>query len=509
MSPTETDETREKEIAKALNRGILSILRGLDVIAANKVEDPEVARDMVAVGMDGLSALVADSINRGALFEREQERLEQHYLKVIADETIGRAYLGLPPTPALQPKDRTVLDDIAAGQAAIADRQAALVAELAQMVGEARAKQGPLFSEASTAYRDELARANGEDDKELGYLLHRTKIFIELIGDKPVTAYTKANLVDFVYEVRHLPPNISKTQADYDIKNVRKYIEMGKKSGDPGLSQSTLINNYLGKVKTILKSGCESVGVPFALEDIKIRIPKDVPLPKQKLLLDYAAMNRLIRAGVETGNFTAAMLPLFGFVSGRRIGQIAWLRREDIFQLNGVWVAAPQSVVKSGGAWDCVPFKTGESLKIFVLHDIFDQKGVIAYLKSLGPGFVFEELHMGKKDPADTAQKRMARVYDKAEVDREIFKAFHGLRHSKINHDREIKMPERVSRLQVGHELGDDHTKYGLQQLSASELRTVAHAPLPDEIDWTVFDGLDFAKMAANRVTRGRQKKAK
>jgi hypothetical protein len=165
MNPTEIDESREKEIAEALNRGIRSILRGIDFVAANKVEDPEVARDMVAVGLDGLSALAADSINKGALFDREQERLEQHYLKVIADEAIGRAYLGLPPTPALQPKDRTVLEDIAAGQAAMADRQAALVAELTQMVAEARATQGPLFSEASAAYRDELARANGEDDK--------------------------------------------------------------------------------------------------------------------------------------------------------------------------------------------------------------------------------------------------------------------------------------------------------------------------------------------------------
>jgi hypothetical protein len=97
-----------------------------------------------------------------------------------------------------------------------------------------------LFSEASAEYCNELAQANGEEDKELAYLRHRTKIFIELIGDKRVTEYTKADLREFLYEVRHLPPNISKIEADYDIKHVRKYIAKGKKSDKPGLSRSTI-----------------------------------------------------------------------------------------------------------------------------------------------------------------------------------------------------------------------------------------------------------------------------
>jgi hypothetical protein len=489
-------------------RMVNSLLLGLNAAAENDAEDVEVARKMVAAGFDGLFALGEDRLTgSSALFAVDGPRLEEHYIRVIGDEATGRAHLGLPPMPALPPRDRRVLDEIAAGQAAMAAEQATLVAELARMAAKDKAKQGQLFSEASAAYCEELAMANGEDDGELGYLRHRTKIFIELIGDKPVTAYTKADLVEFVCEVRHLPPNISKTEADYDIKNVRKYIAKGKKSGEPGLSKSTLVNNYLGKVKTILKSGCEYVGVPFALQDVRIRIPKGVPMPKQKLLLDYDGMNRLFRAGVETGNLGSALLPPLGFVAGRRIGQLAWLRREDIFQLHGVWVVVPRPVVKVDGECKLVPFKTGESLKIFVLHDMFERIGLIAYLKSLGPGFIFEELHERIKDPADTAQKRMATVYDAAEVNREIFKAFHGLRHSKINYDREIKLPERVSRLQVGHELGDDHMKYGLQQLSASELREVANARLPDEVDWSIFDGLDFEKLSKHRVTRGRKKK--
>ena len=34
-------------------------------------------------------------------------------------------------------------------------------------------------------------------------------------------------------------------------------------------------------MKTILKAGCEEIGATFALQDLKIRIPKGVPPPKK------------------------------------------------------------------------------------------------------------------------------------------------------------------------------------------------------------------------------------
>jgi len=180
-------------------RVMTSILRGLNAAAENEADDINMARKMVAAGFDGLYALAADRLTGGsALVAAEGERLEEHYLRVIGDEATGRAHLGLPPMPALAPRDRAVLNEITEGQAAMAAQQAALLAELARMAAEAKARMGPLFSVASEAYCRELAMANGEEDKELGYLRHRTAIFIELIGDKPVTAYTRDDLIEFV-----------------------------------------------------------------------------------------------------------------------------------------------------------------------------------------------------------------------------------------------------------------------------------------------------------------------
>jgi hypothetical protein len=43
-----------------------------------------------------------------------------------------------------------------------------------------------------------------------------------------------------------------------------------------------------------------------------------------------------------------------------------------------------------------------------------------------------------------------------------------------------------------------------LSQLNATELQEVARTALPDAIDWSIFDRLDFKKLSAHRVTRGR-----
>ena len=396
---------------------------------------------------------------------------------------------------------------IAAMLAQISETQAAMRADIVQLKGSASAPSAPLFSQAAETYCRRLLEANGEKDAEVPYLRHRTAIFLALIPDKPVTDYTREDLQIFVNEVAWMPPNISKMDRNYDVTKVLTYIAAGKARGEgPHMARSTLVNNYLGKVKTILKSGCEGIGVPFALSSARIHVPKHVAPPRVRLLPDYAALTRIFQAGIATGNFMAAVLPILGFVTGRRLGLLAFLRREDIRRYHDVWIATPRPVVFDHGRWTTVPYKTEESLTFFVLHEVLEP--IIKFLIAKGPGYIFEELHTGTiQDPADTAQKRMGRLYDEAGVDRRVFKTFHGLRHAKINEDRELRMDSRTTRLQVGHEAGDVHDSYGSAQLRRSELHAIAHADLPKEIDWTVFKSIDLEALWRDRVTRGRRKR--
>ena len=368
-----------------------------------------------------------------------------------------------------------------------------------------KCKQGPLFSAASEDYCDELLAAGEENAKEVNYLRHRTSVFIAIVGDKPVTSYTKYDLQTFVNEVCWLPPNISKSSS-YDIANVLEYIDENKTKNGIPLARNTLEANYLSRIKTILKSGCESIGVPFALAMARIRIPKSAPGPKQRLLPDHAALTKLFRAGVNSGNFVNALLPLFGFVTGRRLGLLVFLCREDIQRYHDSWIITPREFFLDNGRWKKVPLKTEQSRKYFVLHDIFEEIGLIEYLQKQGSGFIFEELHAATiRNPADTAQKRMKRLYEEADIDRKVYGTFHALRHAKINEDRELAIDSRTTRLQVGHELRDVHENYG-GQLRRSEIQAIARAALPKDVDLNSFKALDFEKLAANKITRGRPK---
>lgn len=478
---------------------ILPLLRGLNDIERCQPTSPALGPRMAAAGLHGLADLVADRRTGGALARHQGPAMESYFRRVITDEVAARAHLGEPPLPLVEP-----VGDIAKLINVVTEMHAKQQVMQAQLSAVATVKSGPLFSVAADAYYEKLRAANGDAYDELKYLRHRKVVFLHLCGDKPVNEYTQKDLQDFVNEVWHLPPNISK-HADYKIEDVRQYIAEAKARGTKGLSESTLVNNYLGKVKTILRDGCSNANVPFALEGVRIVIPKGVPKAHHRLAPDYAALNRVFAAGIATGMLAEAMLPLLGFLTGRRLGLLSFLRREDLMRYHDCWVVPPRDRVWNGERWVAVPFKTTESLTYFVLHDVLAEIGFIDWVRG-GKGFVFESLHEAR-DPADTASKRMARLFRAADLDPNVFSMFHGLRHAKIAMDRVLKIDPRAIRLQVGHELNGVHEQYGGHGMNRTELAAVSRIDLPPEIDLSIFHGLDFEAMAAVRQNKGRPRK--
>jgi hypothetical protein len=282
-------------------------------------------------------------------------------------------------------------------------------------------------------------------------------------------------------------------------------IEKGKASGAPGLSESTLINNYLGRIKTIIRRGCESAKVSSGIEGTRLVVPQAVPKPVIKLMLDYDGLNKLFHAGIATGLMADTMLPLLGFLSGRRLGLLTFLHGRNFQQSHGAWVVQPKSPVERNGVWIKVPIKTNESLGPYVIHEFLSEIGFVDWARRRDD-FVFTAL-LDTADPADAASKRMQRLYDSVGIDRKVWAAYHGLRHAKIDEDRASKVAERTTRKQVGHELGDVHSNYGNRGLLRTELVELSTVPLPREIDWDMFRALDFDKLADAKPRRGRPRK--
>jgi integrase len=365
-------------------------------------------------------------------------------------------------------------------------------------------KRAPKFGAAADSYYTLLHETHGDGYDELKYIRHRKAVFIEICGDKRVDDYTVKDLQHFINRVRFLPPNHSK-RPGFKMSDINKVIDQNIEAGTAGLAESTLVNNYVGKVKTILRHGCAEAGVPFTLDGSRIKIPQDVQKTRQKGLPAHGVINAVFKKGVETGLLVEAILPLMGYLTGRRLGLLAFLQGSDIRQEHGCWVVAPSSHATVDGKKVRLPVKTVESLGLFVLHNFLDEIGFIAWARGK-PGFVFEALHEAA-DPADTASKRMARLFVASGLDPSQQKMFHGLRHLKIAEARDAGFDPRTTRLQVGHELESVHDKYGGQTLRPLEIKAIAESSLPDDIDWSVFQNLDFSALSSARPRVGRKPK--
>ena len=152
-----------------------------------------------------------------------------------------------------------------------------------------------------------------------------------------------------------------------------------------------------------------------------------------------------------------------------------------------------------------MPYKTAESLNYFVIHNLWSATGFVAWAMSQGDNFLFRQLH-ATQDPADALSKRMNRLLKRAGAKGRNIEVAHSFRHGAKDLMNEDEIDDAVSRKQMGHaRSGDAHSGYGTRaELLRAECRRLANLPLPEAIDWRVFDGLDLEAMAAKPRSRGR-----
>ena len=101
----------------------------------------------------------------------------------------------------------------------------------------------------------------------------------------------------------------------------------------------------------------------------------------------------------------------------------------------------------------------------------------------------------------------MQRLFLRAGIEPGRREVFHSLRAGNIEDMRDAKVDPRDRRLQAGHTVGDDeHDNYGFKSISEIRAREMVRLPLNSDIDFSVFEGLDFKKMARKTRTKGKRR---
>jgi DNA-binding transcriptional regulator YiaG len=254
-----------------------------------------------------------------------------------------------------------------------------------------------------------------------------------------------------------------------------------------------------------------------------------MPPPEDRYPLSKDKLNKLFRECTRNAGSKRpedVWLPLLGYLTGARLGELVGLRTQDIELTDGVWTAelssridgeasiAPSYTRKKGSrkkGRKNREIKNPDSLRRFALHHKLTDLGFIDWVgrqRDEGHIYLFPDLHNIKskrpsdaapKRPSGVASKRMQRLFETLKMGSKY--VFHSLRHSFKDWAREGEIAERTIALQAGHSLEGVALNYGSKVLTDKQLQQIASLPIADGVELDVFKGV-FVKTSRNLYRR-------
>ncbi|WP_297841136.1 hypothetical protein [uncultured Roseibium sp.] len=373
------------------------------------------------------------------------------------------------------------------------------------------ASSAPLFcvvaKEHLDAWEKRRATKSGKST-DVASARGRCELFVELIGDHPADTYVPSDLQAFIELLRFYP---AKTSDRSPRRTAREIISENADLRLKPLSSTTIRTQYVSTVNRTISQGALGWEYKNPLDNVTLRHPKGRKNNRKAKTspLSSVQVSAIFKKGVESGLLDNAMLPLLGYLTGRRIGLLTYTSADDIIEkFPGVWVIQPKMEIieEETGTSEETPSKTEESEDYFILHRFLEDIGFIQWAVQQ-EGFIFKEL-MRLEDPARSASSYLGRLLTAAGVkttnsrNREVF---HSLRGGNIEELRQ-QFKDRETRFQVGHKGNkDNHDLYGFQLIPERLGREIYNRELDPEIDFSVFDGLDFRKIVSKKRERGRK----
>jgi integrase len=374
------------------------------------------------------------------------------------------------------------------------------------------ASSAPLFSVLEDEYVA-IREGAGATKGTISTIRTRVQVFKDLMGDRPLDCYVPMDIQQYVNELQYLPLQYNREGGDHEelrAMGARTAVDINKRDRSwETLGIKTMQDGYVQVVKAIIgtATGLHRLRDPFA--GYTLRWPDDAKPSVKRETLDHGKLNVVFKLGVASGYLDDAMMGPLCLLSTRRIGILPYIRGCDIDVKHGVDIIRVNGIVydEARKVYKVVPYKTGDSLRFFVLHDLFRRCGFVDWARAQGQGFVFRMLQ-NCKDPADAASKRMNRLMKQGGAAGMNIEVAHSLRHGGKDVLIEEEIASDTARLQMGHQPSDDHAGYGARvELNRKQCRELAHFELPTEIDWSMFDGLDFEAMAKQPRKMGRPKR--
>lgn len=331
--------------------------------------------------------------------------------------------------------------------------------------------RGPLLSQAVAAWADEKSRSAWSPkvrDDYLGWM----HIFIEVVGDRPISDYQKKDARSFKEVLLKLPAN-SQKKAETRGLPVVQAAERAAQLGLEPMSISTL-NKALNRV------GAFWNWAEGHFDDVQVNLFKGLsvrntvsareqrnPFSPEELRTLYASPLftgcRSERFASEPGaviphGSSRFWLPLMGLLTGARMNELCQLRIDDVQEQSGI----PFLLITDEG--DGQRVKTASGKRRVPLHRHLLDLGFLDMVrarKAERSERVFPDLKLSKQGYySEEFSKFFSRYIDKIGI-KSGKTSFHSLRHNFKDACRAAKISGEVMDALQGHAEGGQRDRYG------------------------------------------------
>ena len=364
--------------------------------------------------------------------------------------------------------------------------------------------QSPKFSEIIPEYLDFMRknkrRLSSIDETKVSYL-----DFIEIVGDKPISDYTRNDARDYRNIISKLPKNRRKIK-NYRDKSINELLKMEiPDSHILNIETQTKLNSRIIAIwnfmideyndyvtENVFKRTSNSK-ITIRKKDKKDQFTKDdmkvIFDPKNYLseIIDnqYQRTKKYI--------YPYYFIPILAVHTGCRLEELCMMKTEDIVKVGKVWVYKIKETGDYGDEETKV--KTESSERDIPLHSILiDTIGFLDYVKFIrekGHERVFHELPFNSR--RKNFQKNVGRFFNERYLVKLGLKSsdrkpsFHSFRHSAETHLTEMNVnPRYINHLQ-GHAQKDIGGEVYMKGIPPEQLLTNCVS----KINW----GIDFSKL--------------
>jgi integrase len=319
-------------------------------------------------------------------------------------------------------------------------------------------------------------RRNGWEPKTL--LMHSAalRLFVEIVGDRPIEDLTRDDCRAFRDTLAKLPPNMSKRFRGKSIAQVAALNEapMAPKNANKNLAvisaflnwardERFIADNPAKGLRIAIRGRADSERDAFGPDDLRLLFERS------PLYTGCASADRRDRPGSLIIRDARYWLPLIALYSGMRAEEIAQLEVADVQQIGEIWVF-------DVNADEGKKLKTAHSRRLVPVHSALIRLGLLDYaagLRAKGETRLWPDLRRGNDGfYSSPFSKWFGRYKRKIGIaNRKV--TFHSLRHTVIDYLKQQDVADVAIKELVGHAVRDITTgRYG-KRLALDKLQAV------------------------------------